>query len=559
MIHIEPANSLRTLAIHLLALVLWLIVLTATPLRAVSLRVVVSSDDPAPGLPEGIRFGSNSLFISISDLTIDSNGFTSFRAPIFGSGVNGNTNEGIWSEKSGRLELVSREGDQAADRPSGVRLVGNRLSNQGLMFNAAGDFSFGEALVGDGIDSTNNAGIWVERDDVLSLVALKGQEAPGTLNGIHFSNLFRPALNENGDVAFSALLTGDDIDGSPNQGIWIEKSGTLSSVAVAGQQTPGTSEGVLFRNFYTPTLNPLGHVAFVAGLTGDGVGRSSDDGIWAFRDGELSLVVRSSELAPGVSGNSTFNNFQNQTPVMNSNGLMAFGAELSTRQSNGFATQGIWTDYLGTQRLVALSETHAPGTPLDISFKTFVGLRTMVNSSGDLAFLADLDGDSVDDTNDYGIWSEISGSLNLVVREGEHAPGTSAGTMFDQISLPAFNDLGQVAFSATLTGEGVGESNDQGVWVGAQEESLELILRKGDRVRLGPGDFRTIGNLGLLSSTTNINGRPTNLSDEGHLAFLAIFTDGTQAVMVADTSVVPEPTTFALASAALCLALRARR
>ena len=54
-----------------------------------------------------------------------------------------------------------------------------------------------------------------------------------------------------------------------------------------------------------------------------------------------------------------------------------------------------------------------------------------LNNAGQTAFFANLTGSGVDATNDLGIWSEGTGSLALVAREGSHAPGTPSGVNFN--------------------------------------------------------------------------------------------------------------------------------
>src|SRR4051812_32566709 len=72
-----------------------------------------------------------------------------------------------------------------------------------------------------------------------------------------------------------------------------------------------------------------------------------------------------------------------------------------------------------TLRTVALTNQHAPGTPGDVSFGEFG--YPVINDAGQTAFLASLVGGSVTQNNNYGMWSEGSGSLQLLERNGDHA------------------------------------------------------------------------------------------------------------------------------------------
>src|SRR5262245_13793298 len=82
----------------------------------------------------------------------------------------------------------------------------------------------------------------------LRTVALTGQPAPDTAGGgtyesfgtyVHSQGQFvygGPVLNDAGQVAFRANLTGSGVDSTTNQGIWSEGSGSLSLVARTGSQ-----------------------------------------------------------------------------------------------------------------------------------------------------------------------------------------------------------------------------------------------------------------------------------------------------------------------------------
>ena len=85
-------------------------------------------------------------------------------------------------------------------------------------------------------------------------VALTGEPAPGTEDGVVFSSfttglnhwIMRPVIDDQGRVAFIALLTGDGVNESNQSGIWSEGSGDLSLVVRTGMQAPGTPAGVVF-------------------------------------------------------------------------------------------------------------------------------------------------------------------------------------------------------------------------------------------------------------------------------------------------------------------------
>ncbi len=100
-------------------------------------------------------------------------------------------------------------------------------------------------------------------------------------------------------------------------------------------------------------------------------------------------------------------------------------------------------------RTVALSGQQAPGTPSGASYLSFIA-NPVLNDAGQTAFIAALTGIGVNSTNNLGIWSQGSGSLALVARNGSQAPGTPSGvnySSFNPYSL-VVNEAGQTAFYA---------------------------------------------------------------------------------------------------------------
>ena len=116
-----------------------------------------------------------------------------------------------------------------------------------------------------------------------------------------------------------------------------------------------------------------------------------------------------------------------------------------------------------TFRTVALTGDPAPGTPLDVDFSLFFG-DPVIDGAGHSAFMARLTGPDVGATNDDGLWSEGSGSLALLAREGNQAPGLQPGVLFAPCNVeflcpPVMNDVGDTAFRISLS------DGDSSIWV----------------------------------------------------------------------------------------------
>ena len=251
----------------------------------------------------------------------------------------------------------------------------------------------------------------------------------------------------------------------------VPPAATVRTVALSGQLAPGTPSGVVYRDFNQVnfSLNDAGQVAFLGYVTyTDGAG--TVDGLWSEGFGSLAPVAREGEHPPDTTEIVRYNSFA--STVLNNSGQIAFAAVVN----DGIHTnsQGIWSQRLGLLSLVAGSETHAPGTPLEVKFAGFGGL--VLNDSGRTAFKAELGGDGVDPSNDEGIWSEGAGPLTLIARQGHQAPGMPAGVSYDVFGFPVINDYGHIAFYGFVSGNG---SYNQGVW-SEGSGGLALVARGGE-------------------------------------------------------------------------------
>ena len=102
----------------------------------------------------------------------------------------------------------------------------------------------------------------------------------------------------------------------------------------------------------------------------------------------------------------------------------------------------------------------APGT----RSATFGLLSPVATASGAVIYSGVLVGSGVDASNDTGIWSDARGPLELIVREGDVAPG-AGGATFGVLRSPHANDRGQLVFESLLVGPGVSPADDSGLSV----------------------------------------------------------------------------------------------
>ncbi|WP_145285996.1 DUF7453 family protein [Pirellulimonas nuda] len=388
--------------------------------------------------PLGPGLGTGVHFSDLDSApVINSAGQTAFRGELIGVGVNGLNASGIWSEGGGSgLALVARKGNPAPGTTGAVSFG----SFNTPVLNSGGQTSFRGFLNGAGVTTADDRGIWSEGGGSgLALIAREGGQAPGTAAGVKFNSFNEPMLNGAGQTAFHGVISGPGMTRVNNLGIWSDGGGLgLALVARAGSQAPGMAAGVNFVNISIPALNGAGQTAFVSGLTGTGVTSANDSSIWSEGvESGLAPVAREGSQAPGMIADVNFGDFTSSIPALNDRGQTAFIGGLTGVEVTGANDTGIWSEGGGSGlALVARKGSHAPGTTAGVSFISFES--PLLNSVGQTAFIGGLTGAGVTHANNEGIWSEAGGSgLALVAREGSQAPGAAPGVIFN--SLEAFN------------------------------------------------------------------------------------------------------------------------
>lgn len=141
-------------------------------------------------------------------------------------------------------------------------------------------------------------------------IVLTGQPAPGTNGGV-IASVTRPSVNGLGDVAFRSRVTGSAV----LFGIFLARGGSISRIALSGELAPN---GLPFGEFGEPALNDSGQVAFRVRL-----GRGFDNqGVFFYSGTSTSTIAVTGQNAPGTSG--TFGVLGPAGPLLNNAGKIAF-------------------------------------------------------------------------------------------------------------------------------------------------------------------------------------------------------------------------------------------
>ncbi|MCV2362334.1 PEP-CTERM sorting domain-containing protein [Paucibacter sp. DJ1R-11] len=240
-------------------------------------QLIAQTGNAAPGADSGVTFAS------FSPGKLNAAGQVAYQAQLTGPGISLGTDSGIWRDSN----LVALEGRPAPGAGSGVSFSFLELED----FNAAGQVAYRANLTGTIVSSVNDVSIWRNN----ALIAREGSSAPGSVAGLNFGNLTSPQLNAFGQLAFQSALTGTGVVTNAND-IAIWRGDTL--IARRGEAAPGTASGVSFISLLAPKINDVGQVAFGGVLTGAGISPDNRVGIWR----DTTLIVRSGQTAPGTSG-----------------------------------------------------------------------------------------------------------------------------------------------------------------------------------------------------------------------------------------------------------------
>ena len=394
-------------------------------------------------------------------------------------------------------------------------------------------------------------GIWAQSaSGSLSLIAQEGETldiegSNRTVESISFLSCTneaggqtRSVNQKTGDLVYAASFT----DGS--QALLVGSS-TLptnpqSLVISTGDPVPGFSGNTLFTAFGDPALNSSNHVAFRAAAStvmsiGYGPGpvippgssnmssnsiqwgiqryTNSFTGIWADdAQGNLKLVTNSmvsSSFMPMVGGNG-FTGFSD--PVYN--------------KSNAVAFTGTW---------------YYDGTPVKNAFNGGTGVWTSRNLTKPVAWIGQ-PAPGYPNPLPATIASPYSWSTNSI----SYTSTPPVFSSFDRIALP---DTGRLVLWATVSTTNTiplppvpkgltvnktpkqGTLTQHGIWVQNSGGGLDLVVREGAALTVN-GKSRVIASLvtATADGPTGSQSRSFNQTT-GALVYLAIFTDGTQAIL----------------------------
>ena len=334
---------------------------------------------------------------------------------------------------------------------------------------------------------TKLAGVYVEDGAGAGrLPAFQGGPVPGVATaGVTFKSFLDPVIAPGGAIAFAATLKGGQA--AQDTGVWTDAFGpALEPVLREGGDVPGLPAGSKLKAVQSLSL----------------------------RDGEL-LVLLTLAWAPGVASASDDTVLLRMTGasaagVLLREGENLDGAKVKTMSVLGVAPgspgHGRWHADAAVVAKVTLADGRvllvklAPGAPPALLLSTAdaaqpvdenarwkgFALPAVDATGGNFAVAATLASQAGgvgagDDT--VLLHSRDGVSWAVFAREGGAVPMPSgaSGPLYASFFDPLINGAGEVAFLATLHGQGVTAKNKTGLWCGATDQ-LRLLARLGDKV-----------------------------------------------------------------------------
>jgi hypothetical protein len=335
--------------------------------------ILAREGDAAPGCG-GALYSQAFSGMSQQPTCINSLGQVLFQSSLSGAGVVTANNAAWFTGTLGNVQLMLRKGDVAGG--------GEIISALGFIsqMNGTGqvvtDVSF---LAGSGtnpVTTANDKALWLYTPGQgLTQLIREGDASPiaGTFYGNAAStwnaNSGASTFNANGEIVITTELTGAVTAGVDDSAV-VKVSATNQTVVMrrgdAAPGVPGANLGTV--NAASLGFTDSGRVAFQCSLVNGGVTATNDSGIFTGTPGNLVLVAREGDVAPGTGG-LTFGNIGGQFMVMNGNGQILFLNSLS----DGVTSSWSWDPVIGLQCL------HRGGQQVEVQPGVF---RTPYTSGG---------------------------------------------------------------------------------------------------------------------------------------------------------------------------------
>lgn len=344
--------------------------------------------------------------------------------------------------------------------------------------NADGEVVFAARLNGPGASGGRTRGVWdtLAANQSLDSLVLSGVDLAPAYPGLKAVSFSGPTTNQTSDAFFQASLIGPGVTSFNNRAIFRDNGGTLAPVARLGD-TPALLGGAAISGFAqllqsTDVAKGAALVARLKAGTGGTTPLTDSAIVWIDSTPALAYTVR--EGSPSPAGGVPFGQMSR---AAFHDDLIAFTSVLFTGPA---INQGVFKfdpAAMGMSTLIAQKGGDAPDTG-GAKFASIAG--ETLSTAEEVTFKTTLAGSTIDSLNNEGLWSERFGQVDLVARKGSLVPGGPAGRVWNRFLRFWALSNDRVLFTATMRGPGISASNDQSLWLAAENGSYQLMLREGD-------------------------------------------------------------------------------
>lgn len=340
------------------------------------------------------------------------------------------------------------------------------------------------ALTDDG------SGIWrTLKTGETELVLLEGTEIPG-LDGMNINGSSTPLLDASGRLGTAALVGEPFLLGTT--ALVYEGADGFSLVAQQGDEAPGTGEpAATFGTIWLTHQPAPGVMAFLSDLGGEDVDDRSRYGLWSWRDGTLSKLMRCGDPAPGIELQFIDCSAQPRLVSMNAEGEALLSARYTGAvETNTTELWGLWRGHSADDlELVLRYDTELPNGEV-LAFGSYDD--AYLGDTGQMYVQSSV---AVREVDRYeGLWGGPPDALQPILRAGYSAPGLAAGEIVQTLAAdvpPAYSANGWFLIAGTLVG------STHVVWLGSPD-GLKLLVRTGDVM---PGSDEAV----LMPTSLSVN------------------------------------------------------
>lgn len=329
------------------------------------------------------------------------------------------------------------------------------------VINDSGQVAFTAFMSGGGVDYTNDQALYVRSSSKLLLTARTGSPT-ARQSGVTYSMLGDVHVASAGRVVFTAKVSGN---GPVRTAVLSGTPGQVNLVTSVGSAAPGAG-GAVISELQALAVNPAGQMVVVAGLSGAGVTFDSNRALLVGDSSGLQMPLRTGTPIASLNGAGFINH---GLPTISPAGVVVFNGFLD-RSSPSAGDAGVFSIAGGVVAPMVQEGQQPSGGAGGAHLYAFS--EPSVSASGQPAFMAMLLGG----TSSWGNDLVVMQGTQILARMGQSA---TSDTTMGPVGAPLVDADGRVAFFSTLVGSHVDEDNDLALWATDASGQLQLLAREG--------------------------------------------------------------------------------